>query len=433
MRILLITKAYPPNPSVSGMIAYNIGKELCKKENTVDVLTVDDIDKISKRHCEGQTLYIIPTSYWEKIYKKYTSNKTPLFFKIWFKLIQLLRKVFLALQIRHFPNVEKGFTKAAIQTVEKIVEKNGAYDVIIAFFRPYSCLDCMIHLKKKYPQSYAIAYYLDLVESRDCPTLMPQRLYDSLIERGDRIVFQNSDCIVLPTSAKTLNNPLCQEYKEKIEYLEFPTFIIRSGQKGRMSSEKDNNEILMVFAGTLSADFRNPVNVLELLSKTATRLEGKRIRLKLFGRNDCPDLLAKYKGGENFIVETYGLVSKETVEQAYDQADYLINIMNAYQSIVPSKIFELFSEGKPILNFGTNGDDGSLGYFRQYPLCHYMDCKSDEWNKNEIDGLKEFLLNNVGERVEFSEIVECYSDHTPQFVTEQLIHRIYTEKWIDKF
>ncbi len=424
MRILLITKAYPPNPSVSGMIAYNIGKEFAKKGNYVDVLTVDDIDKRIKRKYEEQTLYVLPTSYWERIYRKYTANRTSFAFKICFKVIQLLRKFSLAMQIRHFPNVEKKFTKAAVQTVEEIVENTGVYDVIISFFRPYSCLDCMIRLKEKYPQVYSIAYFLDLVESKDCPTLMPHKLYKRLIERGDKIVFQHSDCIVLPTSAKALNIPLYQEYKEKIEYLEFPTFIIRNSQRDNSYAIKDEREILIVFAGTLSADFRNPANVLEMLSRAAAQLEEKYIRLQLFGRNDCPELIEQFKKANNFIVESHGLVSKEIVEQAYDQADYLINIMNAYHSIVPSKIFELFSEGKPILNFCTCSDDGSLQYFNNYPLWHYSDCSSREWRKEEVDKLKDFVLCNIGKRVDFSRIVENYSTHTPEFVSEQLLLRI---------
>ena len=97
--------------------------------------------------------------------------------------------------------------------------------------------------------------------------------------------------------------------------------------------------------------------------------------------------------------------------------------MNAYEAIVPSKIFELFATGKPILNFSTQGDDGSLDYFRRYPLSYTVEWlnTTSEGKESTIKQLSSFIVDKRNDCVSISDISGLYSQCTPQYLANQII------------
>ena len=125
----------------------------------------------------------------------------------------------------------------------------------------------------------------------------------------------------------------------------------------------------------------------------------------------------------NLKVDYHGRVSKEEVSLYEKNADILINIMNAYEAIVPSKIFELFATGKPILNFITQGDDGSLNYFNKYPLSYTVDWVNTtmETKSGTIKRLSEFIVARRNDRVSVSDVSELFAQCTPRYVANQII------------
>ena len=54
-----------------------------------------------------------------------------------------------------------------------------------------------------------------------------------------------------------------------------------------------------------------------------------------------------------------GRVSHTVAIQYMSEADFLLNIGNSISSMVPSKIFEYISTGKPIISIYSNINDSS--------------------------------------------------------------------------
>lgn len=419
MRFLIITKNYPPNSDVSGQIAWNIVSELVQRSHTIDVIDCSNSKiKISKG-IRRETIYHVRNTYWDRMLIKRNSD-TSLIFCMWFLGMTFLRKLYLAINIFQFPNSEPSISKKIFKVYnDELVGKQ--YDCIISFFRPFSSIIAGIKIKESIgAKTCLISYILDLVEAKDCPKLMPKRLYNKLIFKGDLLLFKKSDFVILPVSARSICNSIHEKNAEKIHYWEFPSFI-EPPVMGKYSSNSLSSEIVMIFAGTLSKNFRDPRKLLFLLNETAKRLPQTIIRVKLFIKGDCINLIQSFKTIDNLIIETSGWVEKNIIEYEMMRADFIINITNKYKAIIPSKIFELFATGKPILNVITEGDDGSESYFERYPL-HFRAIWSTTHELDMLVGdLCVFLNKNKGNTLEIEEMKKAFYQCTPNAVINNLL------------
>src|SRR5699024_11040684 len=97
----------------------------------------------------------------------------------------------------------------------------------------------------------------------------------------------------------------------------------------------------------------------------------------------------------------------------YANSDFLVNISNIYADVVPSKIFELFSLGKPIVNFVKNKNDFSLKYFEAYPLCFNF----YEWEDfgSQVSKLKIFMEINKNRKVNSEILNEIFYKNQPEY------------------
>ena len=132
-------------------------------------------------------------------------------------------------------------------------------------------------------------------------------------------------------------------------------------------------------------------------------------------------LINGFKHHENMGIVQHGLVSREKADKALLEADCLVNISNEYSSIVPSKIFELFAIGKPIINILNRNDDGSKLFFDKYPLNYNIRFNNDEELRKCTDELIDFIRLNIGKTIDYESLKERYYECTPQYMTMQII------------
>lgn len=422
MRFLLITKEYPPTPDPSGQIVSYLADSLRKKGHFVDIIARVSTTVSTTNCIERESIFQLKTTYWDRLSQRIHNGKTNIALKTWYFIIKYARKVYLALNIVKFPDSEPSITKEIIRLFENELLENE-YDCVIGFFRPYSGLAAATAIKNKTTKTKEIAYYLDLVEPRDCPKLMSQKIYNTLVIRGDKYIFENSELIILPVSAKKVLNPLYAEYEKKIIYCEFPTFIQSAYSQLRLAKET-NNGIVLLFAGTLDSNFRNPLKLLYLFNDIAARSPQKVITLKFYGGGDCFDIIDKYEHCGNLHIEQHGLVKKEIINCEMAKANFLINLANTYSAIVPSKIFELFASCKPIINVVSGNNDGSEDYFSKYPLCFVAKWdKKNEWQL-VVESLLSFMNDNANKTANIEEVRKIYYTCTPDYVADQILNGI---------
>ncbi len=416
MRFLFVTKEYFPTPDASGRIVYTLVQELIRQGHCVDVIAKDEQSNITDNGQE--TVYWLKNSAWERLCKKVSSADCRCADKLVFKLVAGLRKAIMAFKLRRFPNVETGFTRKAVKLYEKTLS-NNRYDLVIGFFRPFSCFDIAMKISQRCHSSKCVCCYFDMVEDKHCPSFMPLRLYKRLIAKGDRRVFAQSEYIMLPSAAKQVENPLYSQYGDKIVYYDFPTFIVDDTDAAPdVRVEKNKDTLKFVYAGTLSVKYRNPGRMLDVLNGIAGLAPEKMFQLDIFGGGDVAELINSYIPQDNFKINYHGRVEKSIVMAYEREPDVLLNIMNAYATMVPSKIFGLFASGKPLLNFMTKSDDSSLKYIEQYPVAYTVLPQTDiEIVCKEVQA---FLDKYVGYSVDMQKVEKIYQTCTPKYVVGQI-------------
>ena len=204
-----------------------------------------------------------------------------------------------------------------------------------------------------------------------------------------------------------------EEYKDfthKMTAVEFPNIreYVADG-KTNGAIDFDGEYINLLFCGIVTDDFRSPAKVLSLLETAFEK--GEKIRVYFLGDNmsaTVTEYCAKYP--QNVVA--VDRVPSETALATMDKADILFNVSNMLDNQVPSKIFDYFSMGKPVLNLQKIENCPAQEYFDRYPLCYTL----KEFADCDAEAVVEFLKNAKGKQLDFETVREIYSEATLDYV-----------------
>ena len=166
----------------------------------------------------------------------------------------------------------------------------------------------------------------------------------------------------------------------------------------------------IVYIGSL--DIRNrsvqpAINWLRLLNQESK----KKYVLHIWGAladADTQIIIEKNKD----LIEYHGMLENSKVKAVMSEADLLLNISNLLlYKLLPSKIFTMFSTGKPIVNIVNNMEDCALPYFRKYDNVLSINSKC-------IDIMESNPQHLIGRKVNADEF---FIDYTPSVISNKLL------------
>ena len=122
--------------------------------------------------------------------------------------------------------------------------------------------------------------------------------------------------------------------------------------------------------------------------------------------------------GERLVVT--GPLSYEESAAYLASGDVLINLGNGVDNQVPSKLFEYFAQGKPILHLAKLANDPCLPYLNRWPLAL---CLSEQQGCSpEVLGqLSEFLHSKAQERIPFAQAEEIFFENTQKAAVNHIL------------
>lgn len=208
---------------------------------------------------------------------------------------------------------------------------------------------------------------------------------------------------------------LYAEYADKITVAEFPNVTTENtdsaGKNPFVFSPEDIN---LVYCGMISDIYRSPKALLENICACFDDIPN----LKLWFAGDIlSDSLEKIKAKYPGRIFTYAKVSPPQAFGALLEADCLINIGNNLDNQVPSKIFDYFATGKPIITTEKIENCPAREYMDRYPLSFTIKEWSDD---NNIRRLKEFILNCKGKKLDYEQVKKLFYSCTPEYVARQI-------------
>jgi hypothetical protein len=409
--ILFVLGTFLPNPSANGLCVLEIIKLLQFRGYSVTVLSTNIHNEKDLFVTESLNIYRINDRY---IYTDSFKSKNIAYKKIVKCIDNFLSFIKLIFGYNISFKRSRQFTKKSIELINKF-----DIDTIISVIRPVEALHMIPFLKKHYPDRKYIAYNLDVMYEKHFKLSFLNKLYWDRTTKFYYNCFTFCDLIVHMKYAEYIfYNNSYSRFFDKMIFSDIPLFRkLKKTNNGFMDMLSD--KINIVFTGSFSKKVRNPEPILKIFRN----LPFNNYSLHLYSRG-CEDIIDKYQNilGNKLIF--HGFVTPEHAYNSMIDCDILLNISNDTSYQVPSKIFEYFSTGKPIINYISKNDDPALRYYKAYDnilnIFHFEDLN------NVIPKLSNFIIENKSSTViPFDKLKETYYQNTPNRFIEILEEKFY--------
>lgn len=411
--IIFIVGEFFPNLSANGYCVKKIIDEL-KKTYKVSVICYKTDNSKDKLTVDGVDVYLL-TNFRNNIRNIATSNMNRAQSKVGKvmnkAILSSIRIMRVIVSSYSWPTSEKWFINKAYQQLNKINEVNKV-DAVITVSLPYEAHISGMKFKANHKNIQWITYTLDEFTENEALHRyeMSQSKKKEINLASEREIYNKADFNFISEPAREWFSTTLKVPENKFRVISFPLMDpLTPSQKEIIQKEKGKIHIL--YAGTFYKKIRNP----EYLLKLFTSINNDQFVLHLFTKGDCEYIISKYQQLSNGRILSHGVVPLEDVHSAMKQADLLINVGNTVPSQLPSKIYELISSGKPIINLYYD----NLSYkelFKDYPLLLQVlqdDTKFEE-NKSRFN---DFCLENKDKNIAYNEVEKLYEDSTPSYIT----------------
>lgn len=288
---------------------------------------------------------------------------------------------------------ETSLVRPYVEGLSKIHAANPI-DVIISVSFNFYTHASVLKFKKFHPKVKWITYTTDPLAYNEVNIIEKRKMAHAIAVEQD--VYSTCDYCI--TTEEMSQNLLYDYHISPDKVLTLPFLLL---DKPLNVASGTNSRPLVVYAGYLYYEIRNPRTMLEVFS----RVKDADLQLHVAGDRFIRQMLGQ-EYPSNIHID--GLVSRDKYIELLGRADVLINMCNTVKLQAPSKLTELISTGKPIINFYYNKDSG-YRMIERYPLglniSNSMDY--DEASNN----VSSFISRNLHKRISYEEVQVLYPDH----------------------
>lgn len=402
--ILILGSSFLPRPTANGVCLINIAREYLKDGHTVFCIAAKDPDQKEYEVLDGVHIYRVERSWFASFHEKYSSGGR--IRKSFEKAVHLIRNVGM---IPFYPNVAPVRARKIYSLAEKIIQEKQI-DTVIASYVPYEMIYAVLRLKRKFgSRLYCAAYYLDYLRVNKYSSLA-RVFYDRSCACAQKKDLRCLDRVGIPISCK---DEFEKQYgvHENVVFLELPVYVKEAGAPMKELSFSEDT-LNLAFIGSLNTWNRSPERLLKLLKVVQAKCPN--LRLHIWGNiNDTKEMIAQYAE----LAEYHGYTESRYIPTILHNADWVVNISNERDyHLVPSKIFQLFASGKPVLNYMFNRSDASIPYFERYENTYtvYDDQADDE-------AVVEALVKALQKQWPPVNADELFRDNMPEVVAEKIL------------
>ena len=211
-----------------------------------------------------------------------------------------------------------------------------------------------------------------------------------------------------------LNKKSVEWFSDKVISSELPAIIERRNMM------KSNSEYIdCIYAGDFYAGIREPDFMLKMFSMM------KNPNIILIVLSDCQkeklENFAKQEMKGRVVVK--GRLPEEECNEMFEQADVFINIGNAIDNQLQSKVLNYMNYGKPIINLYKIDNCPTLNYMRDYPLAISIK-EAKDISVDDVELAETFIEKSFNSRINFEEIKSVFIKCTPEYVSNNILSAI---------
>jgi glycosyltransferase involved in cell wall biosynthesis len=416
IKVLFLTRSYPDTKrSATTLCTHRVIECVSASErNEVHVLCLRYKGEIREETCNGVYVHRFNPSLWTRIKNRVIDTHR------YQRLERFWEKTQKMVAIPYFPRTEPLTTHYYLRDAIRL-HKKKQFDLV---FSEHHCLATLISgckLKSLYPEIRHIAAFWDPLKGERQTSCLPSRFVNRRIEALETYVANNTTIEVSMAIMKDYfkkENDVAYDHRV---FLDIPTLLKPEPevQTEYLSLLRDN-AINIVYSGALATKQRNPLPIIRLLNQCR---KAERINLVFFSKGAEDALNAAIKEFKGTIIR-HDYIPIRELHTIYRHSDYLLNISHINPNMVPSKLFEYISYGKPIISAFVTDGDAAQRCISRYPDGISVDLKKEE--KDNIALLDDFFGKNH-EKVPFHTVKESFKESTPESYLE-LIGEVLSHK-----
>lgn len=296
------------------------------------------------------------------------------------------------------------------------LQRKEHFDIVVSEFHGLDSLHAGSVLKKHYPEIKFVAILWDAFTGKEPCKYLPAKYADRKMEKAEKRELSCADKIVAMESSRRYHEQYSvqKSYYDRFVFLDIPG-IVRQPDAVCKSRFIHDGKINIVYAGILNLPDRDPEYIVETLAQTSYAPDIHMIFICTGqGKQKLETLRERFPGE----ITISGYVEKDALVATYREANVLLNLGGPNPNMVPSKIFEYLSYGKPIISTYYVDGEASLKYFSRYPLAICMDQRKP-MKENSV-AVDVFLSEKRGHMISYDDVVEQYKNNSPQKYKELL-------------
>lgn len=289
------------------------------------------------------------------------------------------------------------------------------YDVMIACCSPYYPLALAAEFAHRIPVIYYKMDPVATISHKEGPD-------NSLTTVENEIAWDNVAMCIITTDVifKYYNQLPTKVNAHKVVLANYPGVHERklSATTNAIAQSLEPDKLHLFFIGKFYREIRHPQYLFDIME----RLSSAPIVLHIVGpieemRFDQA-YVDKYLSNKIPNIRVHGAVFSVEADDLLLHADVLVHVGNAVDSLMPSKILDYISSGKPILNLCKIRTCPTLPLMEKYPLGMTL-FEEEPLSDEKVESVKRFCEDNKGKQVPYAEIEKLYPECTIEYVGRQ--------------
>lgn len=305
-----------------------------------------------------------------------------------------------------FPRTEPFSIKKYCRVARKLQKKVG-FNLVVSEHHGLETLLTGSLMMKEFPGLKHIAVLWDPLKGQMATVKLPKAYTDNRIAEIEDFVSRYSTLQISTLSMMAYHKEHGDIAKDHRIYLDIPSILEPEAEVPTpYLSLLKTDGVIIVFSGLLSEYYRDARPIIRLLNQCDY---AERINLIFFSRGEKEAIEAEAKEFKGAIVY-HDYIPLSELHTLYRHADYLLNVSHINANMVPSKIFEYMSYGKPIISTFVTDGDAAEKYVSQYSEGLCIDLKeAEQQNVNKLNA----FLGKDHVTVPFEEVKEQFKNNTP--------------------
>jgi hypothetical protein len=419
MKIVFLTSSYYPFYSAIGKCVNNLVNELKNSNEIIVVSNMTTRNLDSDIDYDGHKIVRIRTNYMHKRDDILLSNEMENASRKLKKkmMLQFLRSIGYIKALLSKETLDKNLVDLYLEALIKI----GDVDLIVPTCYPFESIVASQRYKEIINKSIRIVPFM-FDKFSDSPSLHRNAinkriklsrhlsLEEKMILDSVKVLYVDSWIEIMEGYFKT--------YSEKLIHVEHPLVIDYFSNLKFNIGTGDDEFIDVVYTGVIDKKIRPPHKTLKIISKMIE--ENNRIRFHFYILGNCAKEINKYCKKYPSNLFNYGRVESDIAISAISNCNILLSIGNTDTSLIPSKVFEYMSAGKPILHFFHSSEDRVISMLDHYGLGYCVNLK-DEITISVVRKLVEYCKENKNMKINFRDVEEKFYKASPKFIANLLL------------